>query len=330
MITSSLTALTLGLAFQVQGVPEPSADSLLTLLRGGGYVLMLRHTHTDRSFQEPMGYVGTDRARQRNLSEQGVSEARMIGAVMKRFSVPFGEIVSSPMYRTVETAEYAFGKPDTTMRLRDFDPSPEQVALIGREAPRATNRVIVTHHFIIERYVPGIKPGDIIEGEAVVVRARADRTLELIGRFKLDDWRRLAPAGFATATAPAPSPALAAPAPAQAHSAPEAGAFPVVRLTSAYLRAFNSGNPDTMKVFLESWMMLDPNRPTAARVESYKAMFAQHGPMQVISHGALSRAELRVSVRTRQGDFTLIARPDSAHTEMARSITLTSTGGGHP
>jgi hypothetical protein len=103
-----------------------------------------------------------------------------------------------------------------------------------------------------------------------------------------------------------------------------------VRLTSAYLRAFNSGNPDTMRVFLEAWMMPDPNRSTAARVDTYKSMFAQHGPMQVMSHGALSPAELRVTVRTRQGDFTLITRPDSAHTEMARSITLTSTAGGHP
>ena len=311
---ASFAAIVLGAGLVAQPAPEPTADSLLKLLRQGGYVVMLRHTHTDRSVQEAMGYVDPDRAKQRNLSGLGVLQARMIGAIMRQNAIPFGAIVASPMFRTVETAELAFGKPDTSMRLRELAKSPEQLALLTKKPAHGTNRALVTHHFIIEGYAPGIRPGDIDEGEAVVLRAD-EGAFTLIGRFKLDDWRRLAPPGHAIA---APT------APAGAHAAPQGGAnLPVVRLTSAYIRAFNTGNADSMRVFVESSMATEAS---ASTLNDYRTLFADHGPLTVSSHGMLTHAELRLNVKSRRGELVLTVKPDSVNAERLRSVSLSPTG----
>ena len=44
--------------------------------------------------------------------------------------------------------------------------------------------MLVTHHFVIERNVPGITPGQIGEGEAVVVRATRGGGVRLVGIFR--------------------------------------------------------------------------------------------------------------------------------------------------
>ena len=77
------------------------------------------------------------------------------------------------------------------MALRVFPSTAEQAALVSAPTPSGTNRLLVTHHFVIETHVPGIKPGDIGESEAVVVRPTANGKLELIGRITLSDWEAL-------------------------------------------------------------------------------------------------------------------------------------------
>src|SRR5688572_20013965 len=131
-----------------------SADSLIVELRKGGYTMVWRHTATDRSVQEPMAYQNLARFQQRNLSDRGVADAKTVGVLFKARGIPIGEVLSSPMFRTRETAEYAFGRVEATPLLRQLDPSPEQLRLIATEPAAGTNRVLVTHHFVIERNVP--------------------------------------------------------------------------------------------------------------------------------------------------------------------------------
>jgi hypothetical protein len=52
--------------------------------------------------------------------------------------------------------------------------------------------LLVTHHFVIEQLAPGIKPGDVGESEAAVVRPTGDGHVALVGRITLGDWERLA------------------------------------------------------------------------------------------------------------------------------------------
>src|SRR4029453_14559554 len=98
--------------------------------------------------------------------DRGIMEAKVVGMIFKSRGIPIGEVLASPMFRTRETAEYAFGRVADTALLRQLDPTLEQRRLIAAAPAPGTNRVLVTHHFVIERNVPGIKPGMIDEGEA--------------------------------------------------------------------------------------------------------------------------------------------------------------------
>ena len=62
----------------------------------------------------------------------------------------------------VSAVTNAFGDPTPHAELQQLEPSAAQRDLIVALPKPGTNRVIVTHHFIIERYAPGIRPGTVI------------------------------------------------------------------------------------------------------------------------------------------------------------------------
>lgn len=193
MFTSfTIAALTLTVAAAPPDTTELKADSLLQVLKQGGYTILLRHARTDRSYMDdPRTAPLDDRTKQRNLSEAGVADAKAIGLVMRGAGIPVGEIVSSPIFRAKETAQMAFGEPTLNAELMSLSATPEQRSLVVRAPMPGTNRAIVTHHFIIERYVPGIKLGEIAESEAAVIRTSPNGEVFMVGRFTLADWERL-------------------------------------------------------------------------------------------------------------------------------------------
>jgi phosphohistidine phosphatase SixA len=201
VLLSSLSFVA-GLATATSDSTELRREDLMAALQTGGYTVLLRHARTDRSFNEQRDPVPTERSAQRNLTDDGVRDAALMGVVFRKYGIRFAEVISSPMYRTVETAEYSVGKPtSTTMVLRVFPSTPAQSALVMKAPRKGTNRLLVTHHFVIETHVPGITPGDVGESEAAVVRHTADGKIELVGRITLSDWQALAnPAGSSKAT----------------------------------------------------------------------------------------------------------------------------------
>ena len=94
---------------------ELRREALMSALQKGGYTVVLRHARTDRSFTEQVSPMPTARSAQRNLSDDGVRDAALMGTVFRKYGIAFSEIISSPMARTAETAEMAGGKPMTTM-----------------------------------------------------------------------------------------------------------------------------------------------------------------------------------------------------------------------
>src|SRR5688572_5035532 len=105
------------LACAVPALAQPSSE-ILTQLQEGGYVLYLRHTSTDFSQNDSRMTSYEDCASQRNLTEQGRDEARVIGEHVKRLKIPIGEVLASPFCRTMETARLAFGKARATNDVR--------------------------------------------------------------------------------------------------------------------------------------------------------------------------------------------------------------------
>jgi hypothetical protein len=204
-LVSSL-ALAVGIATAASDSTELRREDLMAALRTGGYTVLLRHARTDQSFTERPGYTtAKDRSTQRNLTDEGIRDAALMGVVFRKYGISFAEILASPIFRTVETAEMAAGKPTAARALGAYPSTPEQAALIAAAPRPGTNRLLVTQHFVIETHVPGIRPGDVRESEAVVVRPAADGKIVLVGRITLDDWRVLAnPAQPAAHAAPNP------------------------------------------------------------------------------------------------------------------------------
>ena len=267
----------------------------------GGYTIVVRHARTDQTSIDEKDYSLTDRTTQRNLSGAGVGDAKLIGKIMRDAKVPFGEIIASPMFRTMETAQMAFGTPTASPTLRQVDPSPEQRALIAKAPAPGTNRALVTHHFVIERNVPGITPGAIGEGEAVVVRTAADGSIELVGRFLLADWQRLA--------GPAAAPPQAAPGHGPGPAGPTSpfveNASPATKLAAAYIRVFSSGDESKMQAFLEQHGVPNPERPMAQRLASYRDLFARLGAMEIVGTDSASAAEATIRVKFKSGPGTV-------------------------
>ena len=324
---------TFSLAASIATAPTDSIDlrreELMSALRQGGYTILLRHARTNRSFQEEVASVPVDRIAQRNLSDAGVRDARLMGVVLKKFAIPVGQNIASPMFRARETAEYALGKPDTTMALRSFPSTPAQVALVMAAPKAGTNRLLVTHHFVIETHVPGIKLGDIGESEAAVVRHTPTGKLELVGRILLADWEALA--GAEASTPPAPDSRITSGLalsgrPANADATADT---PVGRLTKRYLHAFNSGDTVQMRTFIETSILSDPNRPTDARVQSYVALFNNHGPITVITIESSQTHEIILGAQSKQGQLRLTVKASTEQDGRISSVSFAAEQRGH-
>jgi phosphohistidine phosphatase SixA len=313
----SVLAFAVGLAAHVPDTTELRGQALIAALQRGGYTILLRHARTDRSVQEGPGYATLRRAEQRNLSDDGVRDAKLIGQVMKRFGIPIGEILSSQMYRTRETAEYAFGDPTPRAELQELQPSPGQRELVVAPAKAGTNRAIVTHHFVIERYLPVLRPGELAEGEAAIVRPESDGRLTLVGRFTLADWQALAPPPVAP--------------PARAAISPDAiPSTPAGVITRAYLDAFNTGDAAVMRTFIERYLSVDPSRPTEARVETFRKLAADFGTFALLSVDGGADDSLTVTARSKQGEARLTVMTDPRDRTRAASIKIAYAVGGIP
>src|SRR6188474_1893896 len=96
-------------------------EELMTALKGGGYTILLRHARTDQSIptKETPGTMPPLRADQRNLTAAGERDVRLMQAVVQKYALPIGEVITSPSYRCRETAD-AFGNWTTTKALRVF------------------------------------------------------------------------------------------------------------------------------------------------------------------------------------------------------------------
>src|SRR4051794_12294754 len=106
-------ALAVQIATPAEDTAQARREGLMNKLRSGGYSVLLRHARTDYSVQEPQGSVPAERSAQRNLSDDGIRDAALIGVVFRKYGIAFAEIIASPMFRTVETAEMVAGKPKT-------------------------------------------------------------------------------------------------------------------------------------------------------------------------------------------------------------------------
>ena len=162
------------------GMATPSAGEaiagpgLLAALRQGGLVIYFRHARTDFSQDDTDLSDLTNCATQRNLSPEGHAQARLIGEAIAALAIPIGEVLSSELCRTRETAELAFGRTTPMPDLTSFGTAgseaeeQERAAALRRllATPPApgTNTVLIGHLFNIQ----AAASIGLAEGEAAI------------------------------------------------------------------------------------------------------------------------------------------------------------------
>ena len=164
--------------------------ALVRALRTGGLVIYFRHTATDFSRNDRATANYDDCANQRLLSEQGRSDARLIGQTIAALKLPLGEVRASPMCRTMEHARLMLGAVTPTVAMRELSAPGEYLGLkqllSARVAP-GSNRWMIGHGTPF-RSVAG--PPHLAEGEAIVLKPSGDGWV-VLARLIVNDWAAL-------------------------------------------------------------------------------------------------------------------------------------------
>lgn len=175
--------------------PVPGAElrgaTLLRALRSGGHVIYFRHTATDFSKRDDAMKSFDDCDNQRLLSPQGRDDARRIGEAIRTLRLPAGEVIASPMCRTMDHARLTFGQakpaPQVSLRERGDGNYPGLTKLLSAPVKPGTNRWLFGHG-IPFRAVAGAP--HLAEGEAVVLTPDG-RGWTVVARLQVADWAAL-------------------------------------------------------------------------------------------------------------------------------------------
>ena len=155
------------------------SEDLWSLLKTGGYVVLLRHAETVPGLGDPAGFSLEDCQSQRNLNDAGRIQSRAWGKAFTSRGIAVGGVFSSRWCRCMETAQLAFGKVDTWPALNSHFDSPQSAALqaeqvkggIGIRMQKGKNLVLVTHQVNISALSGRAPP----MGHAVIMRVRTTR-----------------------------------------------------------------------------------------------------------------------------------------------------------
>jgi len=185
-----------------QDVLKTLTPELTEKLRTGGYTIFFRHAHRtshpggsafDRLPLLDLEMPDTTFSRGICLTEEGRTEAMIIGQVYKKLDIPVGTIISSPICRAVETAMYAFGRVDYTSAGLGLDGpyTSEEKDIrnkigeaIFKDIPSAgSNRLIFGHGSTIKKM--GVPYIGLQQGDAVVIEHGEDGSLKPVAHLSV-------------------------------------------------------------------------------------------------------------------------------------------------
>lgn len=172
--------------------PTLANEAVWQALENGGQVVLMRHTAV-----EPGPGKGSPLLRdatctqERNLSQQGKTDAARVGRTFEARAIPLGEVLSSPYCRTQDTARYAFGHVTPTGYLSLSEGlTPAEAARNTAEAMKrigeyggAANLVMVTH----EPNIAAISFELVEQGAFLVLKPRGSSEFDVLGKIGLED-----------------------------------------------------------------------------------------------------------------------------------------------
>ncbi|MBX9647308.1 MAG: histidine phosphatase family protein [Xanthobacteraceae bacterium] len=198
-----ILACLVGLLLSPQG-RAADLGSLVSSLKAGGHVIVIRHVATDDSQKDVYPFKFDDMNAQRQLSDAGREMARQLAVALKRLSVPIGEVHTSRLNRAVETGKLLAGKDvspvdeltDSGAGSASAMANPEgRNAKLGRflrdlvdTSPKAgLNTFVITHKTNIADAF-GKDFGDVREGEALVFKPGVSGPAVLVTRVQAGEW----------------------------------------------------------------------------------------------------------------------------------------------
>lgn len=195
LVAFAAPALPQAAATEQDARPQLTGRPLVTALRGGGYVLYLRHTSTDFGENDERMTDYADCKSQRNLTDAGRTEARTIGAALRELKIPIGEVLASPFCRTMETGRLVFGRATASSAVRGGPARPENPdryadlrKLLSTPVADRTNTAIASHGNPFR----GVTDAPYLaEGEMAVVEPQGNGKFRIVARIPKDGWAAL-------------------------------------------------------------------------------------------------------------------------------------------
>jgi prolyl oligopeptidase len=190
------------------GAQPLGGTALVSALREGGYVIVMRHASSPREAPAKAEAAPGNVDLQRQLDQAGLASAAAMGTALKRLGIPVGQVLSSPTFRAIQTAKQLdLGAPVPVEELGDggqnmrADTEGRRSAWLREKAaeppPAGTNRLLITH-------VPNLAGafGDaaagMTDGESLIVKPERGKG-EVVARVKIADWSKLPAGGVALA-----------------------------------------------------------------------------------------------------------------------------------
>ena len=189
--------------------PVATEAGWLESMRLGGYVIVLRHGLTGANasmdaMANPAKKADPAPAKtsgERQLSEQGRAQAKLVGEMLRKLKVPVGLVMTSPLQRAVDTGTLlGFGEtvssPDLAEAGSALPPEEnkrraEALRKLVSQHPSADNNVVIVTHKpnILEAF--GQDWSEVREGEASVFEPDGKGGYKLIVRVRADEWNGL-------------------------------------------------------------------------------------------------------------------------------------------
>ena len=184
-------------------IPAPApTPSVINSLQEGGYILYARHGEATIGSDQEQLILG-DCSTQRNLSAEGKRQAVAYGENLRRLAIPIQyPVAASPLCRTTETAELAFGKQNVQQEpllenistLSSDTPPMDQKRVLAELTsilevipPAGKNKVIIGHGF-----PKGVGLGDIPYMGTVMLKPRGKgKGYDVIGTIPLAEWMNM-------------------------------------------------------------------------------------------------------------------------------------------
>ena len=192
----------MGMIAHLEVLGSVNLGSLVTAMKQGGYVIVLRHGATNPNQADTDPIHPDNISAQRLLSAQGREVAARVGDSFRKLGIPLGKVYSSEFNRATETAKLVSGKDVTTttdLTEGGLVVSPAEnarrakalKAMASTTPDAGVNTLIVTHKpNILDAF--GEDWFDSKEGEASVFKPDGSNNLVLVARVQPADWIKAA------------------------------------------------------------------------------------------------------------------------------------------